>query len=54
MHDLTRLEVLQRLLCNFRTGTRLRLSNFVPRESTVVDPEVDVKDWPRVVGPVYF
>eukprot|EP01043_Picozoa_sp_COSAG02_P051255 COSAG02_NODE_5372_length_4392_cov_1.744468_8_plen_166_part_00 len=35
MHDLTRLEVLQRLLCNFRTGTRLRLGNFAPRESTV-------------------
>ena len=35
MHDLTRLEVLQLLLCNFRTGTRLRLDSFVPRESTV-------------------
>ena len=35
MHDLTRLEVLQLLLCNFRTGTRLRLGNFAPRESTV-------------------
>jgi len=23
------------LLCNFRTGTRLRLGNFAPRESTV-------------------
>ena len=30
MHDLTRLEVLQLLLCNFRTGTRLRLDSFVP------------------------
>jgi len=20
----------------------------------LVDPEVDVKDWPRVAGPVYF
>ena len=40
MHDLTRLEVLQRLLCNFRTGTRLRLGNFAPRESTVAFPSV--------------
>jgi hypothetical protein len=35
MHDLTRLGVLQRLLCNSRTSNRLRLGNFVPRESTV-------------------
>ena len=43
MHDLTRLEVLQLLLCNFRTGTRLRLDSFVPRESTVrVGPRDDV------------
>ena len=41
MHDLTRLEVLQLLLCNFRTGTRLRLDSFVPRESTV-GPRDDV------------
>jgi hypothetical protein len=41
MHDLTRLEVLQLLLCNFRTGTCLRLDSFVPRESTV-GPRDDV------------